>query len=661
MLTLLASAVNATDIKPNLDFGKPTSEELNMTTYDADTSAAAVMLCNVEDASFYILRKVTTWTSRIITANTANVIWERKIKKRIKILKNEGKTYGDVTIDCNFKDDVVKSIKAASWKIVDGKVIKTSLDSKNIHEETTDDSKKCYKFTIPMVDVGAVIEYEYDIISKNRFHNGTTWYANGPIPVVYAKYKLEVDDKFTIIPMATGLYPLECKKATGRIRERTSNIWTYEGQNIPAIKEREYCWYPTQYNSQVHILNMDGDSWRANEERFYGDKSEFGNLLHRKNPFSTEMKAMGILEMKSRKQQIEACANILFSKLKWNKIYALNGSSESDLLSSGTGTNADLNFIMISMLNELGIKAVPVLLLLRQNGRMATSVFPYPNCVDTFVVGIADDDGNMCYFDGSARYGYLNALPPELLVAGYMLSNNGVNEMTNIVDVAESGCNVAVEEWLDSNDNGRVKSKVDLKYKYNGLLSMSKKEHYNSFNGNDNAYISAQGKVLDAEISNYSNEEAHSFSPKFVEKFSIDSKEIPSSNIEGGELCTINPLMYVPDIMPQLKEAERNIPLDFDSRISLSYNFILHIPQGYDVLELPQNANYRTNDNSAMLKLMSAVTDGHVVLKLNFSIKKNFFLLDEYNELKEISDIFNKLYRQNGCHIKLTKSKSISK
>ena len=655
MLTLLASAVNATDIKPNLNFGEPTSEELNMTTYDADTSAAAVMLYNITDASLYVLPEGTTRRKRVITVKT---IWERRIKKRIKIFKNEGKTYGDVTIDCSFKDDVVKNIKAASWKIIDGKVIKTSLESKNIHEETTDDSNKCYKFTIPMADVGAVIEYEYDIISKGYLPDRTTWYASSSIPVVYAKYKLEVDNSFTMIPIATGLYPLECKKATGRTRVNPSNIWTYEGNNIPAIKEREYCWYPAQYNSQVNIIKVDNDSWEIKEKLYYGSITVFGNLLHRQNPFSTEMKAMGILEMKSRKQQIEACANILFSKLKWNKIYALKGSPESDLLSSGTGTNADLNFIMISMLNELGIKAVPVLLRLRQNGRMATSFFPYPGYVDTFVVGIADDDGNMCYFDGSARYGYLNTLPPELLVAGYQLGNdNGVNEMTNIVDFAESGCNVAVEEWLDSNDNGRVKSKVDLKYKYNGLLSMSKKEHYNSFNGNDNAYISAQGKVLDAEISNYSNEEAHSFSPNFVEKFSIDSKEIPSSNIEGGELCTINPLMYVPDIMPQLKEAERDIPLDFDSRISLSYNFILHIPQGYDVQELPQNANYRTNDNSAMLKLISAVTDGRVVLKLNFSIKKNFFLQDEYNELKEISDIFNKLYRQNGCHIKLTKSK----
>ena len=46
----------------NMKFGKPTKEELQMTTYEADPEADAVVLCRLTDVSISFRRTVIWWT-----------------------------------------------------------------------------------------------------------------------------------------------------------------------------------------------------------------------------------------------------------------------------------------------------------------------------------------------------------------------------------------------------------------------------------------------------------------------------------------------------------------------------------------------------------------------------------------------------------------------
>ena len=67
---------------PKFKFGEPTMEELKMTTYDKDSSAAAVVLLNLRDVGFRL-------DGGDITEVTTN-------RFRIKILKDAGKDYANV-------------------------------------------------------------------------------------------------------------------------------------------------------------------------------------------------------------------------------------------------------------------------------------------------------------------------------------------------------------------------------------------------------------------------------------------------------------------------------------------------------------------------------------------------------------------------------------
>ena len=52
MLLALSLAAHAQTIEPNLKWGKPTNEELQMTEYIADKDADAVILCQQTDVKY---------------------------------------------------------------------------------------------------------------------------------------------------------------------------------------------------------------------------------------------------------------------------------------------------------------------------------------------------------------------------------------------------------------------------------------------------------------------------------------------------------------------------------------------------------------------------------------------------------------------------------
>ena len=85
-LTTICGIINA----QNLKFGKPTNEELVMTVYDNDPDASAVVLCQLTTVSY--------------TIDYFNYFVDYQVKKRIKILKDEGKEYANISFRYIFNE-----------------------------------------------------------------------------------------------------------------------------------------------------------------------------------------------------------------------------------------------------------------------------------------------------------------------------------------------------------------------------------------------------------------------------------------------------------------------------------------------------------------------------------------------------------------------------
>ena len=111
MLLAITMTVNAQSIEPNLKWGKPTDEELNMTEYAADKEAKAVVLCHLTSVNY--------------TMDLYNYLVDYHVKKRIKILKDEGKDYANISIPYiyntneEYGEETIESFKATAYNIED--------------------------------------------------------------------------------------------------------------------------------------------------------------------------------------------------------------------------------------------------------------------------------------------------------------------------------------------------------------------------------------------------------------------------------------------------------------------------------------------------------------------------------------------------------------
>ena len=180
----------------NMKFGKPTKEELQMTAYEPEPEAEAVVLCRLTDVEY--------------TVQMTSYLVDYHDKVRIKVLKPSGARFAKVVVpyqvnmsvgnnitglrasfatipmnrasgDSYFGeeagsmsegvfgtdgDESVESIKATAFNLEGGKTVKTSLKKNDIKTTKIDDHNYQVEFTVPNVKEGTVIEYEYTIHSQ---------------------------------------------------------------------------------------------------------------------------------------------------------------------------------------------------------------------------------------------------------------------------------------------------------------------------------------------------------------------------------------------------------------------------------------------------------------------------------------------------------------
>ena len=120
LLSLLLTTTFVQAEKINYQFGKVSQQEIEMTTYQPDTSAVAVVLSKIGYSDFEF-------------ANY-NFHPSSTFEYRIKILKQKGTSYADVSIpyyyskDPTRKRENIRKIEAVVYNMENGKVTKMKIN-----------------------------------------------------------------------------------------------------------------------------------------------------------------------------------------------------------------------------------------------------------------------------------------------------------------------------------------------------------------------------------------------------------------------------------------------------------------------------------------------------------------------------------------------------
>ena len=639
--------------KNSFKFGKIDKSELEINSYQKDTAAVALVLR--EDA----------YTSYDYSNNQFRVVTE--VIKRIKILKQEGIDRATITLNyyCGNSStcDNISKLEAYSYNLENNNITKTKLDKKYIFEKKISEKYKQKKFAIPNVKEGSVIEYRYTVSSENYF-NLPDWYFQYDIPVLYSRYEVLIPEYFNYNIESRGFERIETYESDTIQNFYVQNSNTVEPvtcksrkliytiHDIPAMTNEKHVWCVRDFMSGLRF-ELSGTNFPYSFYKPYSqtwddiektikDHTDFVSNINKSNPFKKEISAL-LSAVTDDKKKIEIIYQFLKEKIRWNENYAFT-SNPSEAVKEGTGNNAQINAVLISMLKDAGINSYPVLISRRSLGRLP---FTYPSFdqLNTFVVMAVCSDGQRCFMDGSADYGGINMLPTDLLV-----------DRARIYGSEEEN------KWID-------------------LTGITKNQIINLITAN----IGNDGNINGTYTTLFSNQPAYTFkkmfnelkdSADYVEKLSneltvkIDSMQIEGQhnllagkvsrkinfikNNEGStDYLYINPLIFPHFTQNDFTQSDRKLPIEFNYPYNYSITSVIRIPENYTLEEIPQSGKMVLNDNTGTFTYLIKQLDNKTI-QVNYRFELNQTIIPQIH-YKPVQEFWGEIAAKNSALLVLKK------
>ena len=636
LMLCLVSVAMAQTPEPNLKWGKPTDAELNMTTYAPDPDAEAVVLCSQTELRYDL-------SSGSFKLNTFT-------KKRIKILKEEGKDHANGGISYMFNGhrsgqcEILSKLKATAFNMVDGKLVKTKMEGDMVNNEDVSKTMRLTKFTVPQVTVGTVIEVEYEIES-DFFSHIDDWRAQEDIPMMYTSFDVTVPEYFDFSVDERGSYPLEKK-----IEDTNMSIsagaglgmlqcggkrYQFFGRNLPALRQKKLLYAPQSYGERVSMelraIMIPGrmtkhfaSNWDDVDKQLLDD-DDFGGRLG-KNPLKTEMQEAGVAEIADPVERIMAIYRLLKDRVKWNNHYTLYAESAGKVLKERSGSNASINFILINMLKDAGFEAYPAVMRSRDNGFL--TIRATVKEFNTFVVAVKVGD-KLSYLDGSIEDGWLDVLPDNLLVdRARIVSKDKPAEWVDLRGVSESKSRSMVKGQLQA--DGTLQA--DIQTKYTGLEAASLRHDFRT--ATDSAtFVSELAQELNCEIESLALTHHHGLGPD-VERNMHVTKQYDAA----GDIIYLNP--WVLNVMSEnpLTEEERTLPIEFPYISTENLASVITLPEGYVVEELPKSLMIKSEDGKLSCVIASTSDGSTLSSRCQIQVGRLFFTPKEYPFVKSFLD-----------------------
>lgn len=637
LMLCLASVAWAQTPEPNLKWGKPTDAELNMTTYAPDPEAEAVVLCSETQLRY----DLTSGSFKL----------KRSTKKRIKVLKEEGKSKANGSILYMYNghrlgqcEQLVK-LKATAYNMVDGKLVKTKMEGDMVNHEDVSKTMRLTKFTVPQVTVGTVIEVECETES-DFFAEIDDWWAQSDIPVLYTSFDVIVPEYFTFNVDERGFHPLEKKiedtnmtmaAGTGQgLLQCGGKHYKFVGRNLPALRQKKLLYAPESYGQRVSMelraIVIPGrmtkyftNDWEDVDKQLLDD-DEFGGRLG-KNPLKAEMQEAGVANIADPVERVMAIYRLLKDRVKWNENYALYAESASKVLKERSGSNASINFILINMLRDAGFDAYPVVMRSRDRGFLTITRATVKE-FNTFVVAVKVGD-KLAYLDGSVEDGWLNVLPSHLLVdRARIVSKGKPAEWVDLTGLSAGKTRSVVMAELQPDGT----MQADIQTKFTGSDAADLRHDFRT--ATDSAtFVSVLAQDLNCEIESLTLTNHHGLGPD-VERNMHVTKQCDAA----GDMIYLNP--WVLNVMSEnpLTEEQRTLPVEFPYIDTENLTTVVNIPDGYVVEELPQSLVMKSEDGKLSCVIASDVEGSTLRSRCQLQVDKIFFTPNEYPFVKSFLD-----------------------
>jgi hypothetical protein len=647
IMALVAQTASAQ--KPPIKFGNVPIEDLKMTVYSKDSSAAAVVLADYGESS------LTYNQDKGFMLNYERI-------RRVKILTKDGLEWANYRIllyENTSGEEKLTALKAVTYNLENGKIVETKMKSDAVFREKYDENRNLLKMTLPNAKEGSIIEISYSILSDFIF-NFQDWEFQSTIPVVWSEYRARIPEYLNYDKYTQGYIGLDInehnsvpssitlsyKERSGDRVTRTEfsnekidfqeNRFRWAAKDVPAFKEEPFM---TTYRDYISAINFELAFTKfpnAPVKNYMGSWDDVSKTYD--EVFTKEIKGNDFLKrtveeitagLSTPEEKIGAIHHYVRSNFMWEGTSWMSvNSSIRKIVDAKKGNSAEINIVLASMLEKAGIDVSAVMLSTRDHGFVRetsaiSSQFNYIAC-------LASVGDKQVLLDATEKFLPVGVLPERCLNGrGLVISNKG-HRWVNLDAPIKS--RFVINADLSLMPGQGLKGKISMDR--TGYYAEQNRKKYN-ING-EQEYIKAFLANHTWDVTKSEFQGATKISEPFKETHEL---VINDQVTEAGDMLYLNPFFIWRTEENPFKSANREYPVDFGSPFDRTYLIKVAIPDNYTVEELPVSKAAVLANNSGKL-IVNVTHVGNVISITNtLQINRSLFTQVEYPNLREFYNL----------------------
>lgn len=632
LITGFITAQNPTSTSSyNSKNSKVDISELKATAYPKDSLAHAL----------YIFEK---GYSRIDPSHDYNLLTSYEAK--IKILDKEGIEEATIEIPLSAsyktsKKEKLYDLKASTYKLKDGKLLKKTLSENNIYIENHE-NYELVKFTFPDVEPGDILVYSYDLVSPFLF-DFTTWYFQEGIPKIHSEFTARIPGNYEYYVTLVGEQKLsvnDAKAIEDCIRFGASSMagcveTHYVMENIPAFKGEDFMTSEANFKSKIkfelkQITQLDGfekkftKSWEDVDKELKSSKG-LGKQW-RKDGLVADLLPQDIQNLPNNLEKARKIYHFVQENYKWNGEYQIHRDMNlKDIIDKHSGNVLAVNTLLHNLYSEEGFEVYPVMASTRNHG-FPTRVHPVLSDFNYFFVQL-DVEGEYFNLDATGENLDFGRLPFRAL-----------NSYARKIDL-ENG-----SSWIDIHpqDYSMISYRDSLKINADGTAKGYSEQvltGYHALNFRDYKKNNSEQEVFD-EVS-----KPNDFTVATKTEYqNLDDNEaelhirydLSNKSQKINDLIYFNPFSFKFFKNNPFNLDERNYPIDFGYKDAYMYSAIIEIPEGYTVTDLPQTKALKMpNNGGSLIFSTQKISENILTVQCKLTFPQAVYTSNYYNGLKK--------------------------
>ncbi|WNJ16095.1 DUF3857 domain-containing protein [Pontibacter sp. G13] len=553
---------------------------------------------------------------------------------RILILDDAGaEELGDLSIKYYGKNDyhVLSRFSGKVYHRTLEGIKSFEVKAKDQFRESLPDDYVRFNTTFPQVQPGSIIEYVYTEEIKQKVY--LRFFFQQRYPVVSSVFS------FSNAPITSYSF-LTMGVHMDQIKQIKFGVW--EASNLPAFENEHLVECPEDFRDQVRA-QMASHGYNGYVEELLGEWEEFGKLASNTIVFADlwkRQKKFKVLAsnacegLTDQNEIIRSVRKLIQSNVVWNGENAL-GTKDNlyKVWESGEASRAQMNFILIAMLREMGIEAYPMYISTKSHG-VVTELWPLVSQFNTALAHVKGENGDWT-LDATDPFLPMELLPSEVAVPTGIAFDRAkgwwVPIAPNQADISRLNVSYHISE------SGEIAGTIVGYFSGQEGAELRK---YLKYNTDEQSIIEFLDHIVDNDAETVEWLAPMDETPEDLRK----PVKIKANFEYVEETSPINGLVYLTPIkLPfdfeyAFNAQTRDLPIQFPYKEKVTITEMFHLPANWTSEELPEDKLFKLEGGGFTASNQHQLLGNQLMISRTYSLQQTYFAPQSFPKLKGMID-----------------------